>query len=95
MPVAAAKLPVRWDEIGGPHVEFRNLPERATIQIYTVAGDLVRILDHGSGVYGESSGIEPWDLRNSQAEEVTSGIYVYQIETESGEVIQGYFAVVL
>ena len=86
---------VRWDEIGGAHVEFRNLPESATIRIFTVAGDLVRVIEHGRGRYGESTGSRAWDLRNTQGEEVTSGVYVYQVETPSGEVIQGHFTVVL
>lgn len=84
-----------WEEFGGRHVEFRNLPSEATIRIYSVAGDIIRVLEHGAGRYGESRNTQEWDLRNGRGSEVTSGIYVYQVETPSGEVIQGYLAVIL
>jgi WD40 repeat protein len=85
---------VPWDAIGGAHIEFRNLPTLARIEVYTLAGDLVRVVDHGLGKYGQSRSAEIWDLRNSQGKEVTSGVYLYQVKTPSGEVIQGYFAVI-
>ena len=44
---------------------------------------------------GESRDVVEWDLRNARDREVTSGMYIYQVETPSGEVIQGYLAVIL
>lgn len=91
-PYERGKVP--WDATAGEHVEFRNLPPEATIRLYSVAGDLVRVLEHGAGRYGESRDTQEWDLRNSSDEEVAPGVYVYQIETPSGEVIQGYLAII-
>jgi hypothetical protein len=102
-PYEIGKVP--WEQLGEPHVEFRHLPEVATIRIYTLAGDLVRTIDHGRGRYQESSDAAAWNLRNSAGAQVTSGVYIYQVETHAevtaggehlpGEVIEGYFTVVL
>ncbi|MCA9729798.1 MAG: hypothetical protein KC729_19095 [Candidatus Eisenbacteria bacterium] len=85
---------VPWDAVGGAHVEFRNLPPVAKIAIHTVAGDQVRVLHHDEDEYGVTRSAESWDLRNGSGDEVAAGIYVYQVTTPSGEVIQGYFAVI-
>lgn len=85
---------VEWDPIGGEHVEFRNMPEVARVKIFNVAGDLVRTLDHGRDRYGVSRSALVWDLRNNSGRNVTSGVYVFQVETPSGEVVEGYFIVV-
>ncbi len=92
-PYEAGKVP--WDAQGGEHVEFRNLPEKAKIRIYGVAGDLIRILEHDRDRYGTSRASASWDLRNSAGKRVTSGVYTYRIETSSGEALNGYFIVVL
>ena len=85
---------VQWDAIGGEHIEFRNLPEVASLKILNVAGDLVRKLEHGRDRYGAARSTLAWDLRNSSGRDVSSGVYIYQVETPSGEVVQGYFIVV-
>ena len=91
---------VAWELAGVPHVEFRHLPESAIIRIYTVGGDLVRVIEHGPGRYGESRDAAEWDFHNSAGRRVASGVYVYQVETrgrdgQPGEVEQGYFTVIL
>lgn len=92
-PYEAGKVP--WDGGLGPHVDFIGLPERATIRIYTVAGDHLRTIEHGSGAFGESSDREPWDLRNASGEDVASGVYIYFITTPlSSQEAKGYFIVV-
>jgi len=64
---------------------FINLPERATIRIYTLDGDLVRTIDHAPGAFTtDYSSRAYWDLvtRNTQA--VVSGIYIYRVDSELG-----------
>lgn len=86
---------VPWDRGADRRIELRNLPGRARISIYTVNGDLVRVLEHGVDRYGEERGVASWDLKNSSGRLVVSGVYLYRVETPSGEVIQGYLALVL
>ncbi len=68
-----------WDPAASHEVHFINLPPRARIRIYTVAGDLVAELHHDDAVRD----FERWDLRNQNGQNVASGIYVYRVEAAS------------
>jgi len=70
-----------WDQPGQSEVHFINLPARATIKIYTVAGDLVRTLHHNDTVRD----FERWDLKSEPGKDVASGIYIYRIEADRFE----------
>jgi hypothetical protein len=65
-----------WDLAGGHEVHFINLPARATIRIFTVAGDLVTTLEHDDATHD----FERWDLKNGSGKDVASGIYLYRID---------------
>ena len=85
-----------WEEWTGSGARlgklyFMNLPEKCTIRIYTIAGDLVRTFEHHDVAYGA----EPWDLTGEAGVQVASGIYIYHIDApEYGEKI-GKFAVLV
>ena len=66
----------------GDKCEFRNLPRcRNTVRIYTVSGDLVQTLYHdGSG----GAGALAWDLMSRNGQSVTSGVYIFAVESEDG-----------
>ncbi len=68
-------------------LHFANLPNKCTIRIYTIDGDLVRQIDHDKPKDSNRAMHETWDLitRNTQA--VVSGIYYYSVESESGNQI--------
>jgi hypothetical protein len=73
-PYRAAEV---WDQPGAHEVHFINLPQKATIKIFTVAGDLVTQLEHNDPVRD----FEPWNLKNGKGNDVASGIYIYRIES--------------
>ncbi|MEA3286303.1 MAG: hypothetical protein U9Q77_02860 [Candidatus Marinimicrobia bacterium] len=75
---------------GERKIYFINLPMECTIRIYTMAGELVRKLEHNESVF---NGAEPWDLLNLDNLEVAYGVYIYHIETDNAETI-GKFAVI-
>ena len=55
-----------------------------SLRIYDVQGQLMRRLDLGEQVAGEYSTRDRaayWDGRNSRGEQVSSGIYFYQLST--------------
>jgi hypothetical protein len=79
-----------WDQAGTSRVQFRNLPAKAEVRIYTVAGDLVRILAHESTV----SGAADWDLKNGDGRDVTAGIYMYRVTTPQGFEVRKHLVVV-
>jgi hypothetical protein len=78
------------------YVWFVNLPQRATIRIYTLAGDLVKTINFdgrtydGADVQGLrtaaertiaiSGGICAWDLISDQDQAVATGLYMYSVE---------------
>ncbi len=67
---------------------FTNLPNRCTIRIYTLAGDLVRTI-----VHDDDSGAETWNLLSSNNQLVAAGHYIFHVESEYGEHL-GRFAIV-
>jgi hypothetical protein len=78
-----------WDLPNGNEVQFVNLPTRARIRIYTVAGDLVRDLNHDDPVRD----FERWDLKNANGRDAVSGIYMYRVES-GAMAFQGRFIVI-
>ena len=81
----------RWDQPGEKRVQFHNLPARATVKIFTLAGDLVRELAKTD----PASGNLDWNLRNADGREITSGIYLFHVLSDQGFETKGNFVVIL
>jgi hypothetical protein len=85
-----------WEEWTGSgtrlgKIYFMNLPEKCTVRIYTIAGDLVRTMEHNDVTFGALG----WDLTGEAGVQVASGIYVYHVDApDYGEKI-GKFAVLV
>jgi hypothetical protein len=85
-----------WEEWTGSGVRlgkiyFMNLPSQCTVRIYTIAGDLVRTLEHNDVTFGALG----WDLTGEAGVQVASGIYVYHVDApDYGEKI-GKFAILV
>jgi len=71
-------------------LRFTNLPQECRIRIYTVTGELIRVLDH----VNQFDGNEWWDLRTANNQEVAPGLYIYHVESTNGEEKVGKFAVI-
>lgn len=73
-------------------VKFFGLHDSCTIRIFTVAGDLVRTLEHdatsdndagedaGGNNVEQTTSLEGWDLKNENGFWVASGVYIAHIE---------------
>lgn len=73
------------------HIDFLGLPRaRSTIRIYTLAGDLVRSLEH-DGTTG--NGQAAWDLISRNGQDVESGIYLFTVDSSAGHQV-GRFVVI-
>lgn len=70
---------------------FTNLPSRCTIRIYTIAGDLVDIIEHNDATTGTAW----WDLQSRNSMEIASGVYVYHIDAPGIGTKIGKFAVLM
>ncbi len=72
------------------HVKFNHMPtSNCTIKIFTVAGELVRVIEHTSGLTWAS-----WDLLTRYNQEVAPGLYIYVITAENGEKAKGTFSII-
>jgi hypothetical protein len=74
---------------GLQRILFTNMPPEATIRIYTISGNLVRVLEHLDG-----SGTAEWDVRTRFDLLVASGNYYFHVTTPDGRTHLGRFAVV-
>jgi len=80
-----------WEGSGDEKIQFTNLPLRATIRVYTVAGDLVKEWDHYDATGGGSS---DWNTRNDDGDLVVSGIYLYHVKSAAGGDRVGKFIII-
>ena len=71
-------------------IEFVNLPNAATIRIYSSSGVLVDVIEHNSIA---SDGTATWNVRNRNNQVVASGVYFYHIEAGDARRV-GRFTVV-
>lgn len=82
--------------VGEPDkIIFMNVPPVCTIKIYTIRGDLVKVIEHTDG-----SGDQPWgdipnDHMTTQSHQIpVSGLYIAYIETPEGKNTIVKFAIV-
>jgi hypothetical protein len=91
-------------------IMFYNLPQRAEIRVYTLAGEIVATINHDADTYtGDtrwfrdfsapnrimSGGEHAWDLLTSANQNLTTGLYLYTVyDKDSGKVQQGRFVVI-
>jgi hypothetical protein len=54
---------------------FANLPPYCTLRIYTVTGDLIKVIEHQSG-----SADERWDQVTEFNQKIASGVYILQVD---------------
>ena len=81
----------RWDQGGSKRVQFHNLPARATVKIYTISGDLVRELAKDDALSGNLD----WNLKNADGRDISSGIYIFHVTSDTGFETKGNFVVIL
>jgi hypothetical protein len=61
---------------GERRIEFRGLPSRCTIRIYTVRGELVQTLRHD----GSDDGYVAWNLRTKDNLDLAPGLYIFHLD---------------
>lgn len=87
---------------------FVNLPETCKIRIYTLAGDLVREIDHDGAYQADvitvskaaslglaADGIHDWDLLSRHRQIIAPGVYLYSVENKADRQIKvGKFVII-
>ncbi|MEA3432266.1 MAG: hypothetical protein U9R01_06305, partial [candidate division WOR-3 bacterium] len=76
---------------GERKIDFIHLPQKCTIRIYTVRGNLVKTIEHESTM---KDGAESWNLISKDGMDISYGLYIYHIDAPGiGEKV-GKFAVI-
>ncbi len=65
----------RIDLRGDRRIEFRNLPPRCTIRIYTVTGELVDTIEKD-----DLTSYATWNLLTNEGQRTAYGIYIYHVD---------------
>jgi hypothetical protein len=73
----------QWSELKR-QIKFINLPERCTIRVFSLAGDLIRTIEHGEAVGGFPSGSHAMTLLSDSYRALASGIYLFTVESDLG-----------
>lgn len=78
-------------------IYFTKLPPRCTIDIYTIAGDLVHTIEHNetSADGPDKNSVEVWDLLSKNGLRVASQTFVAVIRTPNGAETSQKFSVVV
>lgn len=79
-------LSTRWNE-NLRVIKFINLPEKCTIRIFSLAGELVRTVAHdgvATGIGGFSRGDKDVPLLSESNRALASGIYIFTVESQLG-----------
>ncbi len=76
----------------GPRsLHFTHLPQRCTINIYTISGELVRTIEHDSNIL---DGTAEWDLLTRDNLSVAYGVYIYHVDAYDLGERMGKFAII-
>jgi hypothetical protein len=71
-------------------IQFVNLPDKCTIRIYTLAGDLVDTIHHDD----PDRGYHDWHLLSRINQAVASELYYFVVEDEGGDTQVGKFVII-
>lgn len=75
-------------------IVFVNLPDNATIRVYTLTGDLLTTLKTSRDANGDWEKRANWDLITDKMQTVVSGLYLYVVSAPGEDDFIGKFAVV-
>lgn len=70
--------PNNWTE-NNRRLRFINLPEKCIIRIFTLNGEPIKTIEHLSAF----DNWQNWDLRTESGRSVSSGIYIYTVESST------------
>lgn len=75
-------------------IDFIQIPAKCKIRIFSLAGDLVAIIEHDYPAKSATKHQESWNLISRNIQMIASGIYLFSVETESGKKFVGKFVVI-
>jgi len=85
-------LSSEWNE-NKRAIKFINLPEKCTIRVFSLSGDLIRTIIHDGREANFSRGDAAMPLVSESNRALASGIYIFTVESEYG-VQTGKFVII-
>jgi hypothetical protein len=76
---------------GERKIDFIHLPQKCTIRVFTLAGKLVKLIEHDSSVL---DGSESWNLVSDDGMDIAYGMYVYHVDAPGIGTYLDKFAVI-
>jgi len=76
---------------GERKIDFIHLPQKCTIRIYTIRGELVDTIEHDKPI---NDGSESWNLRSKDGMDIAYGMYIYHVDAPGVGQKIGKFAVI-
>lgn len=76
-------LNYKWDE-NKRQVKFINLPPKCTVRVFSLAGDLIRTIQHDGGGGPFPRGDVDMPLVSESNRALASGLYIFTVESEFG-----------
>ncbi len=78
---------------GARRVDFINLPPQCTIRIFTIAGDLVKKIEHNASFWNSN---ESYNLLNEDNMDIAFGVYLWHVDASASNLgtKTGKFAVI-
>jgi len=83
--LAGVRTGVRDDR----RLEFRNLPPKCTIRIYTITGELIATIEKD-----DTKNYAIWNMLTFEAQEIAYGVYIYHVDAPGIGTKIGRFAVI-
>jgi len=84
-----------WDQnVNARKIQFRNVPPNSTVDIYTLAGELVASLAHDEEYNSTEIGTVDWNIWTYEYTEAAYGLYIYVVKTPDGQKKVGKFAII-
>jgi len=76
-------------------LQFINLPAKCTIKIFTIAGNLIKVIEHENDSQETQGGTAWWDpMLTMNNQNVASGVYIYHVSSPGIGTHIGKFAVI-
>jgi hypothetical protein len=76
-------------------IQFTNVPANCRVDIYTITGDLVASLGHGTDYLSDRMGTVEWRIWTYEYTDVAYGLYLYVVKSDDGKYKKvGKFAII-
>jgi hypothetical protein len=76
-------------------INFGNLPPKCVISIYSLDGDLIRQIHHDVPATDPTASHDSWDMITRNTQMITTGMYYWTVESDTGEVQIGKLVVIM